>query len=95
MFPILVLVYTRLARAEEDDVAARFGDEWRRYAAEFRRSSPAAAEGQTALRQLPQHGRLTVHPAGETPSAGRRLAGRRRLIASAYFNPARHKEQVR
>ncbi len=32
MFPILVLVYTRLARTEEREVAARFGDAWRDYA---------------------------------------------------------------
>ena len=32
MFPILVLVYTRLARSEEREVAARFGEEWREYA---------------------------------------------------------------
>ena len=33
MFPVLVLVYTRLARAEEREVAARFSDVWRSYAA--------------------------------------------------------------
>ena len=33
MFPILVVVYTRLARAEEREVAARFGAAWREYAA--------------------------------------------------------------
>lgn len=33
MFPVLVLVYTRLAKAEEREVAARFGDAWRTYAA--------------------------------------------------------------
>jgi len=33
MFPILVVVYTRLARAEEREVAARFGAVWRGYAA--------------------------------------------------------------
>lgn len=33
MFPVLVLVYTRLAKAEEREVAARFGDAWRNYAA--------------------------------------------------------------
>ena len=32
MFPILVLVYLRLARAEERDVAARFGPAWVAYA---------------------------------------------------------------
>jgi protein-S-isoprenylcysteine O-methyltransferase Ste14 len=34
MFPILVVIYTRLARAEEREVAARFGDGWRTYAAD-------------------------------------------------------------
>jgi protein-S-isoprenylcysteine O-methyltransferase Ste14 len=33
MFPILVLVYARLARAEEREVAAHFGQAWRDYAA--------------------------------------------------------------
>jgi protein-S-isoprenylcysteine O-methyltransferase Ste14 len=33
MFPVLVVVYTRLARAEEHEVAARFGATWRDYAA--------------------------------------------------------------
>lgn len=33
MFPVLLLVYTRLARAEERDVGARFGERWREYAA--------------------------------------------------------------
>jgi protein-S-isoprenylcysteine O-methyltransferase Ste14 len=32
MFPVLVVVYTRLARAEEREVAARFGETWRAYA---------------------------------------------------------------
>lgn len=32
MFPILVFVYTRLAYAEEREVAARCGEEWREYA---------------------------------------------------------------
>ncbi len=34
MFPILVYMYVRLARREERDVAAEFGDEYARYAAE-------------------------------------------------------------
>ncbi len=34
MFPILVIVYTRLARAEEREVAARFDGAWQAYAAE-------------------------------------------------------------
>lgn len=33
MFPILVVVYARLARAEEREVAARFGEAWAAYAA--------------------------------------------------------------
>ncbi|WP_227997535.1 methyltransferase family protein [Nocardia australiensis] len=33
MFPILVWVYTRLARNEEREVAAGFGDEWTECAA--------------------------------------------------------------
>lgn len=32
MFPILVVVYARLARAEESEVAARFGAPWDEYA---------------------------------------------------------------
>jgi hypothetical protein len=33
MFPVLVLVYRRLARFEETEVAARFADAWDAYAA--------------------------------------------------------------
>ena len=33
MFPILVYMYVRLARAEEHDSEARFGEQWRAYAA--------------------------------------------------------------
>jgi protein-S-isoprenylcysteine O-methyltransferase Ste14 len=32
MFPVLAFVYTRLARSEEREVAARFGDAWQDYA---------------------------------------------------------------
>jgi protein-S-isoprenylcysteine O-methyltransferase Ste14 len=32
MFPVLVWMYTRLARQEERDALAEFGDEYRRYA---------------------------------------------------------------
>jgi protein-S-isoprenylcysteine O-methyltransferase Ste14 len=32
MFPILVWMYVRLARSEERDVSAEFGDDYRRYA---------------------------------------------------------------
>src|SRR3989338_5015546 len=33
MFPILVWIYARLAHTEERDVEARFGEQWREYAA--------------------------------------------------------------
>lgn len=33
MFPVLVWMYVRLARAEEREVAREFGEEWRRWAA--------------------------------------------------------------
>ena len=33
MFPVLVWMYVRLARAEEREVATEFGDEWRQWAA--------------------------------------------------------------
>ncbi len=50
MFPVLALVYLRLARAEEREIASRFGDDWRVYASvtpafiprRRRASSPAA-----------------------------------------------------
>ncbi|HEX7747021.1 MAG TPA: isoprenylcysteine carboxylmethyltransferase family protein [Micromonosporaceae bacterium] len=57
MFPILVLVYTRLARAEEREVAARFGDAWHDYATRTPgfvprpwHSSPPARGGRPAER---------------------------------------------
>jgi protein-S-isoprenylcysteine O-methyltransferase Ste14 len=34
MFPVLVWMYARLARAEEADSRSRFGDAWDRYAAD-------------------------------------------------------------
>ena len=40
MFPVLLWVYARLARAEERDVEARFGDGWREYAAHTPRFFP-------------------------------------------------------
>src|SRR5574340_696518 len=40
MFPILVWIYARLARAEERDVEARFGERWREYAARTPRFIP-------------------------------------------------------
>ncbi|HUX91074.1 MAG TPA: isoprenylcysteine carboxylmethyltransferase family protein [Gallionellaceae bacterium] len=40
MFPLLLLVYVRLARAEERDAEARFGERWREYAARTPRFIP-------------------------------------------------------
>jgi len=40
MFPILLLVYRRLAIREERDVAERFGEVWERYARETPRFIP-------------------------------------------------------
>jgi len=42
MFPVLVLMYVRLAIAEERDSEAAFGDEWRTYAASTPRFIPRA-----------------------------------------------------
>ena len=33
MFPVLVFMYLRLARSEERDAEAQFGEQWRAYAA--------------------------------------------------------------
>jgi methanethiol S-methyltransferase len=40
MFPVLVWMYLRLARAEEREAEAEFGDDWRRYAARVPRLLP-------------------------------------------------------
>jgi protein-S-isoprenylcysteine O-methyltransferase Ste14 len=40
MFPALTVIYLRLARAEENEVAARFGDTWQSYAAATPRFLP-------------------------------------------------------
>lgn len=40
MYPVLVFMYVRLARSEERDALARFGDEYRRYAARTPRFVP-------------------------------------------------------
>jgi protein-S-isoprenylcysteine O-methyltransferase Ste14 len=62
MFPILVVVYSRLARAEEREVAARFGDAWRDYAARTPgfvprlrdRGGPGAPSGHAPMRSRAQ-----------------------------------------
>ncbi|MEQ1589309.1 MAG: isoprenylcysteine carboxylmethyltransferase family protein [Gallionella sp.] len=45
LFPILVWVYVRLAHTEERDAEARFGDQWREYAAHTPRFIPQRAQG--------------------------------------------------
>jgi protein-S-isoprenylcysteine O-methyltransferase Ste14 len=65
MFPVLALVYRRLAIAEEREVAARFGPAWAAYAAATPRFVPR-------LRQLPADG--TAGLGGPTqPTHRRRL----------------------
>lgn len=48
MFPILLVVYRRLAIREERDVEAKFGDAWRAYAAATPRFVPRRAEPSTS-----------------------------------------------
>ena len=48
MYPILVFMYARLARREEADMLAQFGDEYRRYAAKVPRFMPKFGSGETA-----------------------------------------------
>ncbi len=45
MFPVLVYMYVRLARREEREVAAEFGDEYARYAARTPRFVPRVGSG--------------------------------------------------
>lgn len=45
MFPILVWMYVRLARSEERDAEAHFGERWREYAARTPRFIPQRAKG--------------------------------------------------
>lgn len=45
MFPVLVWMYVRLARTEERDAEAHFGERWRDYAAHTPRFIPQRAHG--------------------------------------------------
>lgn len=45
MFPMLVFMYARLARSEERDMEARFGEEWWAYAETTPRFTPRLGGG--------------------------------------------------
>ena len=45
MFPVLVVMYARLARSEEAEMATRFGEEYRAYAARTPRFWPRWSQG--------------------------------------------------
>jgi len=45
MFPVLVWMYVRLARTEERDSEAEFGERWREYAARTQKFIPQLAQG--------------------------------------------------
>ena len=48
MFPILVFMYARLARREEADMFARYGDEYRRYVAKVPAFMPKLGSSESA-----------------------------------------------
>ena len=48
MFPILVFMYARLARREEADMLARYGDEYRRYVAKVPAFMPKLGSSESA-----------------------------------------------
>lgn len=52
MFPVLVVMYARLAKAEERDSEAAFGDAWRDYAARTPAFIPGTHSGGTTPRGL-------------------------------------------
>jgi hypothetical protein len=68
MFPILAVVYARLARSEEREVEALFGPQWTAYATQVHRYlphrppnqrpyPPAGSEGAQPLRKENRHAR--------------------------------------
>lgn len=65
MFPVLVVVYARLARSEEREAEQRFGEKWREYAA-------------STLRFIPRRRPPASADAGKTHSGGRTKAGSER-----------------
>lgn len=63
MFPILVLVYTRLARAEEREVADRFGNTWHTYTATTPGFLPRPRRSTPPPTTTEPSGRVGTHPA--------------------------------
>ena len=64
MFPVLVAIYTRLARAEEREVAARFGETWQRYAS----TTPAFVPHRERSTTPPDRPFTSVTSASEPPA---------------------------
>ena len=62
MFPVLLVMYARLARKEEADMEARFGDEYRRYAERTPRFVPRLLRRARA--------RTALAPAGDSAEGG-------------------------
>lgn len=57
MFPVLVFMYTRLARTEERDAIGTFGDDYRRYMARVPGFMPYLSKLFGGVdRQVPEHG---------------------------------------
>ena len=59
MFPILIVVYTRLARTEEREMHGAFGGEYERYAASVPAFLPRIGMGYHAPPSEPSHGSVT------------------------------------
>lgn len=66
MFPVLVLMYVRLAIPEEAEVRVTFGEAWDRYAARTSRFFPRF--GRRAKDWLSIHARRPVRPPHVFPS---------------------------
>lgn len=80
MFPILLVVYRRLAASEEREVAAAFGSEWDKYASRTPRFIPASKARQRRA-GFRTGGREPVRGPGDWRATGRsRCAGRRLRI---------------
>lgn len=56
MFPVLVIMYLRLAAREEADARVAFGEQWERYAARVPRLIPRRRTGPATWLRFPDHG---------------------------------------